>query len=78
MAENLISILHREMELRNYSPKTIKAYVRVAKDLYQRYRRPLRNLSSEDIKAYLLEKQKGIERNSGWKKSLEKDKEFTR
>lgn len=31
-----------------------------------------------NTRRYLLEKQKGIERNSGWKKSLEKDKEFTR
>ena len=32
---NLFFILRREMELRNYSQKTIEAYTRVAKDLYR-------------------------------------------
>jgi len=58
MADNLIFILRREMELRNYSQKTIEAYTRVAKDLYRYYKKPIRELSDEDIKVYLSAKQK--------------------
>ncbi|MDO8591269.1 MAG: tyrosine-type recombinase/integrase [bacterium] len=55
---NLLDILTREMKLRNYSPKTIEAYVRVAKDLYVFYKRPPRELSDEEIKEFLYAKQK--------------------
>src|SRR3989338_7710749 len=55
---NLFFILRREMELRNYSQKTIEAYTRVAKDLYRYYKKPIRELSAEDIKVYLSAKQK--------------------
>ena len=58
MVRNLIFILRREMELRNYSQKTIEAYTRVAKDLYHYYKKPIRELSDEDIKVYLSAKQK--------------------
>ncbi len=46
------------MKLRNYSPKTIDAYARVIKDIYSFYHRPPRDLSEEDIKNYLYNKQK--------------------
>lgn len=55
---DLLEILTREMKLRNYSPKTIEAYVRVAKDVYAFYKRPPRELTEEEIKEYLYAKQK--------------------
>lgn len=33
---NLIDIVHREMAIRNYSPKTISAYTRIISDLYKK------------------------------------------
>ena len=42
---NLLEILTREMELRNYSHKTIEAYTRVIKDIYVYYKRPPRDLN---------------------------------
>ncbi len=55
---NLIDIILREMELRNYSQKTIKAYTRVVKDIFSFYKRPPRDLSEEEIKNFLYAKQK--------------------
>lgn len=55
---DLLQILTREMKLRNYSPRTIEAYLWVAKDIYSIYKRPLRELKEEEIKEYLLNKQK--------------------
>jgi len=57
MGGNLIDILRREMTLRNYSPRTIEAYVSVIRDLYQYYKKPPRELRTDDIKEYLFEKQ---------------------
>ena len=54
---NLIDIITQELKLRNYSPKTIKAYTFVAKDLYLYFKKPLRELSTGEIKDYLLKKQ---------------------
>lgn len=51
---NLIEILHQEMRLRNYSPKTVKAYTHVIGALYKKVKKPLRELSEDDIKKYLL------------------------
>lgn len=45
------------MKLRNYSPRTIEAYLWVVKDVYSRYKKPLRELSAEEIKEYLFNKQ---------------------
>ena len=47
---NLLDIIIREMKLRNYSPKTIEAYLRVIKDIYAFYGRSPRDLSEEEIK----------------------------
>ena len=58
MAGDLISILRREMELRNYSPKTVEAYIRVVRDLYKYCQKPPKELGEEDIKDYLAAKQK--------------------
>ena len=55
---NLLDIIVREMKLRNYSPKTIEAYIRVVKNIYTFYRKPPRDLSEEEIKNYLYSKQK--------------------
>ncbi|NMC52002.1 tyrosine-type recombinase/integrase [Candidatus Kuenenbacteria bacterium] len=54
---NLIDIIIQELKLRNYSPKTIKSYTFVARDLYNCCKKPLRELSMEEIKDYLLKKQ---------------------
>lgn len=54
---NLIDIITRELKLRNYSPKTIKAYTFVARDAFNYFKKPLRELSTEQIKEYLLKKQ---------------------
>ncbi|MAG28601.1 hypothetical protein CL632_00425 [bacterium] len=58
MGEDLISIVRREMELRNYSRRTIEAYNSVIRDIYSYYHKPLRELAIEDIKKYLSGKQK--------------------
>lgn len=58
---NLVDIVTREMRLRNYSRKTIDAYVHVIRDLYASYRKPLKELTEEQIKEYLYRKQqKGL------------------
>ncbi|MEW6610762.1 MAG: site-specific tyrosine recombinase/integron integrase [Patescibacteria group bacterium] len=54
---NLLDILIREMELRNYSKKTIAAYTSVVKNLFTFYKKPLRDLTREEIKEYLYQKQ---------------------
>ena len=58
---NLIEIIEREMKLRNYSPKTIEAYVSVFKDAYAFFKRPLQEVTAEQIKEYLYaKKQKNL------------------
>ncbi len=54
---DLINIITRELKLRNYSPKTIKAYTFVARDLYGYFKKSFSELSEEDVKKYLLDKQ---------------------
>ena len=54
---DLLTIIEREMKLRNYSPKTIEAYVHVVKDAYAFFKRPLREITAEQIKEYLYAKQ---------------------
>jgi len=54
---NLVNIVQQEMKLRNYSPKTIAAYVHVFKDVYQYFHRPLREVRPDEIKNYLYAKQ---------------------
>lgn len=46
----LLEMLNREMRIRNYSPRTIKAYAGIAKDLYRFTRRPLKTLSAIEVK----------------------------
>lgn len=54
---NLIEIIEQEMRLRNYSIKTIKAYMAVVRDLFYFYKkRNLRDLNNQDLKDYLLYK----------------------
>jgi len=57
MEESLNTIVRREMTLRNYSPRTIEAYLGVAKDAYQYFKKPLRELDNEDLRNYLFQKQ---------------------
>jgi len=54
---DLINIIEQELKLRNYSPKTIKAYTFVARDLYEYFKKPLGTLSEQNIKKYLINKQ---------------------
>ncbi len=51
---NLVEIIAQEMRLRNYSPKTRIAYTRVVRDFYHFIGKPLRNISENEIKKYLL------------------------
>lgn len=55
---NLLDIVRREMELRNYSAKSIAAYAGVIKDLVGFYQKPLKELTRDEIKEYLYQKQK--------------------
>lgn len=51
-----VQLLRREMRLRNYSPKTIKAYGSCVRRLEERVRpRQLKDLSSEELRRYLLD-----------------------
>jgi len=54
---SLLEIISQEMKLRNYSPKTIKAYTSVVTQLYQHTKKPPKNLSTEEIKQFLLSMQ---------------------
>lgn len=55
----LIEIIEQEMALRNYSRKTMMAYTAVVRDLYLFFKKkPLRFLGNEELKNYLLAKQK--------------------
>lgn len=51
---DLLEIIRQEMCLRNYSKKTVEAYSRVIRDLYTKTKKPLREISEEEIKKYLL------------------------
>ncbi|NQU83912.1 MAG: tyrosine-type recombinase/integrase [Parcubacteria group bacterium] len=55
---NLIEIITKEMTIRNYSPRTIDAYVRIAVDLYKTIKKIPRNINLDEIKDYLYKKQK--------------------
>ncbi|MCA9371556.1 phage integrase N-terminal SAM-like domain-containing protein [Candidatus Woesebacteria bacterium] len=55
---NLIHIINKELTLRNYSKKTINAYTYVAKNLYTYYKKPLRKITTQEIREYLFDKQK--------------------
>ena len=54
---NLVEIITKEMELRNYSRRTIDAYSRVYLDIYKSVKKPLRNLTTAEITEYLYKKQ---------------------
>ena len=44
------------MRLRNYSRRTVEAYTRVARELFRFYKRPIRELTEEEIKKFLTHK----------------------
>lgn len=54
---DLINIITQELKMRNYSPKTIKAYTFVARDMYGYFKKPLGDLLKSQIKQYLFSKQ---------------------
>ncbi len=55
---SLIEIMKRDMEILNYSQKTIDAYQRNIAELYRFVKKPLRNLDENSIKDFLSQKQK--------------------
>lgn len=55
---NLIEIITQEMKLRNYSQKTIDVYTRVVKDIFAFYHRPPRGLTEDELRNFLLSKQR--------------------
>lgn len=58
---SLIEIISKEMSLRNYSHNTIDAYTRVVSDLYKTTKKFPRDLTAEEIKDFLYQKQqKGL------------------
>jgi len=57
----LIEIISKEMKLRNYSPKTIKAYSSAMRNLYVFYKKPPRDLTYTELKDFLYYKsQQGV------------------
>jgi len=58
---NEITVTIRELEIRNYSPMTVKSYVNGLKKYFYFKRKLLKNLDTENIKDFLLYcKSKGI------------------
>jgi site-specific recombinase XerD len=51
--KNLFDVLNSEMKIRNYSPKTIKAYTNAIKQFIKYFDRHPRYLTNEQIKLYL-------------------------
>ena len=51
---DLIKIITDEMKLRNYSRNTIEAYTRVIRDVYNYFKKSPRELTTEELKLYLL------------------------
>lgn len=51
---NLIEIITNEMKLRNYSKNTLDSYIRVVREVYIFFGKPLNELKTEDLKKYLL------------------------
>jgi site-specific recombinase XerD len=61
-AKTALRVVEQELKIRNYSPKTIKSYMSCLRSCERYFApRPLRDLSNEDIRTYILhqiEKQK--------------------
>jgi hypothetical protein len=55
LAKAALQVVEQELRIRNYSPKTIKSYQSCLRS-FERYfaPRPLRDLSNEDIRMYIL------------------------
>lgn len=56
MGQGLLEIMEQEMRLRNYSKRTIEAYTHVARELFRFYKKPIRELNTEEIKRFLTHK----------------------
>lgn len=56
--QNFLSKTRNELEIRNYSPKTIKSYLYSLKEYFSFKRNRLEELNIENIKRFLLRKQK--------------------
>jgi len=62
---SLIKIIKREMEILNYSQKTIDAYIRNIAEFYNFVKKPLRNIDEDKIKNFLsYKKKKGLSSQS--------------
>jgi len=51
---DLITIITEEMQLRNYSCNTIESYTRIIRDIFVYFKKPPRELSSVELRSYLL------------------------
>jgi integrase/recombinase XerD len=56
MEMKLMSVVEREMRVRNYSPRTIKAYSRTIADLCLFFKKPARELKRDEIIVYFESK----------------------
>ena len=54
--EKLLDIIEKEMRLRNFSPKTIKAYMHAIEDLCGFYQKSPKDITDQQIKDFLLGK----------------------
>jgi integrase/recombinase XerD len=52
----LIEIISRNMKIRNYSQQTIKAYSSVARNVFNFFEKPLREINQQEIKDFLYKK----------------------
>lgn len=52
--DSSIDIMTQELKIRNYSSKTIQAYTRVIRDLTHFNGNPLQNLTTDELKRYLM------------------------
>ena len=52
----LIEIITKEMKIRNYSQHTIKAYSSAARNVFNFFKKPLREVTQQEIKDFLYKK----------------------
>ena len=55
---SLLTIVTREMKIRNYSEKTILSYTRIYREVYTYFKRPLRDVTRDELADLLYQKAK--------------------
>lgn len=53
---NLLDYIDLKMKLKNYSPKTIKAYKLAVRKLFEYYKKPPKELNQEEVEKFLFNK----------------------